>query len=743
MRSAVPHLLLVTLLVTGCAPVRSVVSGIFPGRAARTAGDVTVHRDAFGVPHIEARTDAAAVFGLAWAQAEDNFWQVEEDLARAIGRASAIHGIETLAHDLVRAAYRVESLSRAEYEREPEDRRRLWQAYADGLNYYLETHPEIRPRFTRRFEPWYVFAVFRAASPTRRVDGVRQGDVLVAEVTPGRESGWSTALLLAEREGAAIGAGESDAGTDEGSNAWAVAPSRTAAGHALLFQNPHVSFFGGGQRYEAHLHSEEGYRVAGFAILATPMIRTGRNDRLGWTHTNTAADSEDAFRITFADPADPRTYVHADTTAAVVEWEDTIRVRVDTTVIERRFRFRRTHHGPIHRLEDGGHAAVRAARFEEGGSLQQWYAMGRADDLASFRAALAGTAFPISNTMYADADGNIFYVHGNAVPRRSPGHDWTAPVDGSDPDTDWQGYHELDELPQLLNPPSGWIQNTNATPFLATAEGHNLARDAYPAYMAREADNARARVSREILSANERWTFDEWAAAAFDTRMIEAPPHLPEIVDEWERLGASDPDRAFDVDAAVEALRGWDGIAREDSPATTLFVEWFDRYRRADADTGEFPRIRALEAAVAGLRAVWDTALVPWGEINRLQRVHTSGREPFDDSAPSIPVAGAPGWTGIVFNVTGRPGPEGRRRYGVSGHTWVGIVNFAPEPEARTIVTFGQSADPASSHWFDQAPLYAKGRFKPAWFSLDDVRANARRSYRPGPESAETTAAGG
>jgi acyl-homoserine lactone acylase PvdQ len=332
------------------------------------------------------------------------------------------------------------------------------------------------------------------------------------------------------------------------------------------------------------------------------------------------------------------------------------------------------------------------------------------------------------------------------VPRRDTAFDWTQPVDGSDPRSDWQGYHSIDELPQLLNPASGWIQNTNATPFLATADGSNPPRNAFPAYMAREPDNARARISRRILSAGADWTLESLARAAFDTRILNAEADVPRIIDEWERLGAQDGARALGVESAVEALRAWDHISTIDAPAMTIYVYWTEAWvnsfvedeadgvDESEEDATPWPLVSALERAVERLRTGWDTTLVPWGQVNRLQRVHSSGTEAFDDDAPSLPVAGAPGGLGIVFAFGTRPGPDGKRRYGVRGHTWVSVAEFGDRIESRSVVTFGQSADPESPHWFDQAPLYARGELREAWFAEEAVRAATRRSYRPGEE---------
>jgi acyl-homoserine-lactone acylase len=721
---------------SACAPITKIRD--YFDSSVRTANTVTITRDTWGVPHIEAPTDAAVVFGMAWAQAEDNFWQIEEDYLRALGRAASEYGEEGLPDDLVRAAFEVVRLSREEYEREPPARKALWNAWAAGLNYYLRMHPEVRPRAIHRFEPWFPFALFRSAYANTTIDGVRLRDVVATPVGapvliaqhPVEPASAPTSDDL--RISPTVDPLEGEPGMPIASNAWAVAPSRTASGHALLFQNPHVGFFGGGQRWEMHIRSGEGWHVSGFAILGTPMPRSGHNDHLGWTHTNTAADAADAWVERFDHESDPDSYRYGDGWRKATPFEATIDVNTTAGVERRKFRFLRTHRGPVIAGTDGQRYSVRIARFEDGGSLQQWYAMGRAQNLEEFQAALAATAFPISNTTYADDAGNIYYLHGNAVPRRDPRFDWTRPVDGADPATEWQDYHTIDELPHLLNPASGWIQNTNATPFLATAEGSNLDPKNYPSYMSREIDNARARISRRILAAEDRWTFDEWQAAAFDTRVLEAEVAIPAIIDEWERLGAHDPESASRIDRTVEDLRTWDQVSTVGSTAMTSFVLWWERMAKPGANEGEWPRTSALRDVVDSLEAKWGAAQVAWGDMNRLQRIHTSGNEPFDTAKPSLPIAGGPGAIGMVFNIGTRIGPDGKHRYAVRGHTWVGVVEFGDRPESRSIVTFGQSADPTSPHWFDQAALFAAGRFKPAWFTREEVDADAQVRYHPG-----------
>jgi acyl-homoserine-lactone acylase len=720
---------LLLIMLGGCAPITTVLPG---ARTAdeRMARSVTIVRDAWGVPTIQAPTDAAVAFGLGWAQAEDNFWQVEEDYIHALGRASHYYGDRYLENDLVRAAFEVERLAREEYEREPAERKAVWDAFAAGLNYYLRTVPGARPRLIARFEPWMPFAIVRTVSNGTTVDGVRLGQVamMARDVTTG-----ATPDSFAP---AATNRGSSDAeraaarSLPHGSNMWAVAGARTAAGHPLILQNPHASFFGAGQPYEMQVQSGSGWHVRGYAVLGTPVPRAGHNQHLAWSHTDTGADHADAYEVQFDHPTDPLLYRYDDGWRQAGEWDHTLQVNTAQGVVSRVYRFRRTHHGPVV-AQDGARAfAVRVARMPEGGALQQWYAMGRARGLDEFRTALDQRALAHANTMYADRAGNIYYLHGNAVPRRDTSYDWSRPVDGGTSATEWQGWHALNDLPQLLNPASGWLQNTNSTPFRATADGHNPDPADYPTYMAPEPDNGRARAARRLLESESSWTLAAWERAAFDTRVADSENALRQLVHEWEEIGGTHPQRAMRVDEAMDALRSWDGVATVESGATTLFVLWQERLRmgRHDGAHGQF---RALEDVVAELRREFGSVLVPWGEVNRLQRVHTSGSEPFRDDQPSLPVAGAPGWAGVIFSFYAEPG-SGVRRYGTRGHSWVSVAELAPQVRSRSVVQFGQSADPASPHFFDQAPLYARGELKPAWFTQAEVEAAAVRRYHPG-----------
>ncbi|HWO01594.1 MAG TPA: penicillin acylase family protein, partial [Blastocatellia bacterium] len=615
------------------------------------------------------------------------------------------------------------------------------EALTEGLNYFLARNPQVKPRLITKFEPWQTFATTRFLIYQQFIYG--KSGLKVDEIKTAVQALDSTAAAAASTTGSLNlpvniplnGLEGQESEPVVGSNMWAVTPAKSASGHTLLFINPHQPFFGPGQWYEGHVHSEEGWNLSGASFFGSPHPTIGHNEYLGWSHTVNDPDIVDVFIEKFDDPKNPLGYRYGDGYRTATEWTDSIGVKTAKGVESRSFKFRKTHHGPIVAVREGKPLSIKLAKLEAGGSGYQRYLMGKAKSLAEFKAAVGGGAVPMFNVMYADRDGNIFYAYNGAVPRRSTKFDWSKPVDGSNPEAEWQGYHSLDELPQLTNPKTGFMQNCNQTPFTTTTEG-NPAKENFPKYMTNESDNARARISRRILSTHEKFTFDEWARAGLDTTVLESETLIPELAAEWEKLKEKDAARAAKLADAITELKTWDHVSTIDSKPMTLFALWFERMGRLRAQkvTDEWLRIRALEEVAAELTRDFGTWQIAWGEINRLQRIQSGGElEKFSDARPSLPIAGAPGPVGIVNNFYTRPAENGqKRRYGVAGTSFVSVVEFGPTVQARSLLVFGQSADPKSPHNFDQAQLYSKKEFKPAWFTLPEIKANSKRVYHPG-----------
>jgi len=656
-----------------------------PLRAQDLSQRVTIYRDIYGIPHVFGETDAATMFGFAYAQAEDNFWRIEDNYIRSLGRRAEVEGEQRISNDGRARALAIPRLAREEYRRLPRKIAALVDGYVAGLNAYLADHPEVKPRLLTRIEPWYPLAFIRYNYYMGGFffsSGIRPGDLETA-----LDDVWDR--------------------KDFGSNGWVIGPSKSATGHAMLFVNPHLPFFGPGQVYEGHVNSKEsGWNFTGYTRLGFPFPYVGHNESLGWVSTDNAADQADLYAETFTGELH---YRSGAVQRPATVWTDTIRVKTAAGVEPRVVTFMKTHHGPIVGRRDGKPLALRMAKFEGDGWLEEWYNMTRARTVTELRRAMQPLNMLFGNVMAADAEGNTWYLYNAAVPVRDARFDWSGPVDGSDLATEWKGYHTIDQLPQLLNPESGWMQNCNTTPFLLTSRG-NPDSTKFPRYMVRESDNWRGWSSRRILGATSRFSWDDWGRVAFDTYVAAADSLLPPLLAD----STQDPRRS----AAIAVLRQWN----RRSDTTSIAMSVFDAWRDAPS----------LDSALTRLERTWGTWQVPWGAVNRLQRIDERINEQFSDERPSIAVVGAGQQHGTIFAFVTSGAERLKRRYGTAGGTYVSVVEFGPTVRGLAVHTMGESGDPASKHYFDQAPLYARGQFRPAWFTLEEIRAHLEREYHPG-----------
>jgi len=735
-----------------CSPPRNTELEGWRARAAR----IEILRDEWGVPHVYGPTDADAVFGLMYAQAEDDFHRIEVNYQNALGRRAEAVGEGAIWSDLRMRLFIEPAALEALYAESPEWLRRLMDAWADGLNYYLATHPETRPEVLDRFEPWMALAFSEGSigGDIERVDLASletfYGDPAAqrAGIEPARaaDSSGSRAERASPRRLARLPSGiESRDANDEpaGSNGIAIAPARTRDGHALLLVNPHTSLF---FRHEAHVVSGEGLDVYGALTWGQFFVYQGFNRRAGWMHTSSAVDNIDEFAERVVEREGRLHYRYGDEERAVATREVTIRYRGEGgEPAERRFTVYRTHHGPVVRSADGRWVSV-ALMEKPREALAQSFGRTKAGSLDEFVAALRAHANSSNNTVFADGDGRIAYFHANFVPVRDARFDYSRPVDGSDPATDWRGVHTFEESPNTIDPANGWVVNTNDWPYLA-AGSESPRREDYPAYMDRGRDNPRAEHARALLENASDWTLEGLRAAAFDGWLPAFERLVPPLVADLATLPAADPRRAR-LAEPVEALRAWDRRWGVDSAPTTLACFWADellrRHRReadeAGVDLSEFAarataraaRLEAFEAALERLERDFGEWRTPWGEVNRYQRRTGEIVQPFDDAAPSLPVGFVSGRWGSLASFGAGPKNGSRRWYGTNGNSFVAVVELGPKARALAVTAGGLASDPASPHFDDQAERYASGDLREVHLERADVERHAERRYRPG-----------
>jgi len=713
------------------------------------ASHVTITRDDWGIAHVHGRTDADAVFGMIYAQAEDDFPRIEANYLTSLGRTAEADGKKTIWQDLRARLYVSDSELKADYARSPAPMRKLMDAWADGLNYFLATHPQVKPRVLTRFEPWMVMSF---------TEGSIGGDIERIDLK-GLEDFYSSSPRLRGEVAARSADGgpppphfmrspsPANAGEDnepQGSNGIAIAPKLTTDGGALLLINPHTSFY---FRSELQMSSEEGLDAYGAATWGQFFIYQGFNPHIGWMHTSSGVDNVDEFAYRVDRLGNRPCYWYGTVCRPMGARPITIRYRTgDGRLAVRSFTAWMTHRGPI--VGSTGVSWLAFAMMNKPvEALQQSFLRTKATDLASFMRISDLKANSSNNTVFADDKGEIAVLAPQFMPRRDNRFDYSSNrIAGSDPRTDWKGLHAVSELPNTINPPTGWAFNSND--WLYSAAGRYSPKPgSFPRYLDMAGESYRTIHATRLLTQPGRWSLDRLQTAAYDSAQPSFEVLVPMLVAAWQALPASDPRRAR-LAEPMAALASWDKRWSVASVPNTLAQFWGEELAKAATSRKwndhenmfrhmeRLTPAEKLETFTRGLDRLerdFGGWRVPWGEVNRFQRIDPAIESKFDDKAPSIPVGFTSNKWGSLASFGASQKPGTKKWYGTNGNSFVAVVEFGRNgPRARAVTAGGESGHPDSPHFADEAQRYASGDLREVYFRPDQLKGHTERVYRPG-----------
>jgi acyl-homoserine-lactone acylase len=731
MRKLLPALLLMML------PTLLIAQKFTPQEVSRyknEARSVTIIRDNYGIPHIYGQTDANVVFGLMYSQCEDNFKGIEDNYLYQIGKQAEVSGESKLYNDVQLQMIADSTDAIKDYNTSPLWFKKLMDAFADGINYYLYKHPEVKPAVFRHYEPWYAL-MFTDGSVS-------------ATVTGGLNLN-ETQRFYGSPAGAEVGATKYPAvkGTDInereiGSNGYALSPSKTASGHAMLFINPHVPFY---FRSEVQLVSNEGLNVYGAVTWGQFFVYQGFNQHCGWMHTSSNADVGDLYAEKVSKLNGKWYYEYNGEQKPVMERKLVINVKEGDKVAQRTITGYYTHHGPVLGSRNGKWLALKADNRSYNALLESWL-ITKANSFTGYKKAMDLLSNATNNTVYADDQGNIAFWYGNFMPKRDPKLDWTQPVDGSITATEWQGLHKLDEIVHVYNPATGFIINCNSTPYTSSGTS-SPDKTKYSAYMAPDGQNYRSLNAIRLFSSASKITMDELIKKGYDHYLTAFDVLLPALFKAYNNANDSTKNA---LKEPIQVLQQWDRRSGINSVATTIATEWgthimqtLPRASSAEQGTYQTERVDAtlkalkdkqlldfLSASLKNLQTRYGDWKIKWGDINRYQR---PANGVYDDNEPSIPVGQVSSAFGELPSFVSRGmNANTKKRYGYSGNSFIAAVEFGPKIKAKSIMTGGQSTDPLSKHFTDQAEGYINGKFKDVLFYKIDVLKHAEKTYHPG-----------
>jgi acyl-homoserine lactone acylase PvdQ len=724
----VKTLLLFLILVSPCYLLAQKFSKVEVERYKQEAAAVKIARDQWGVPHIYGETDADAVFGLMYAECEDNFRGLERNYLYQFGKLSQVDGEASLYSDLQLQMIADTLDAIKDYKKAPTYFKKLLNAFADGINFYIYKHPEVKPRVFKHYEPWYALMFTDGSVAATVTGGLKVSD---------------TRNFYGNGIGDYVSNNKPEI-TDKqlGSNGFAIAPSISASGNAMLYINPHVPFY---FRDEVELESEEGLQVYGAVTWGQFFVYQGFNSHCGWMHTSSYADVGDLYSEKVIKAGGKWFYEYEGENREVTSRKIIIGVKKENRIEKKTITGFYTHHGPILGGMDGKWLALKANNRSLNALLESWL-ITKANTFSEFKHVMGELlSNATNNTVYADDQGNIAFWYGNFMPKRNPNFDWDLPVDGSIKTTEWKGLHSLNEIIHVYNPATGWIQNCNSTPF-ASSGASSPKKEKYPSYMAPNGQNFRAVNAIKLLSNSKSLTLDQLIDIGYDHYLAAFDALLPPLFTAYDAANDS-VKQAFAKQ--IQLLKQWDKKTDTGSVATTLAIEWGNLMMKAlrpavtdEESTYQTERVNMFlsglsnercmhffSEAVNSLTKKYGTWEIKWGDINRYQRPKDGVT--FDDSKTSFPVGLTSSMFGQLPSYQSKT-MNTKNLYGYSGNSFIAAVEFGTQIKAKSIVTGGLSFDQNSEHFTDQAKMYLNGHLKDVYFYKDDVLKHVERIYHPG-----------
>ncbi len=669
-------------------------------------GQVKIVRDTYGVPHIIAARTRDLYYGAGYCQAEDQVEQIAKNFLRAAGRSAEFDGIAGLGMDYLVRAFGVPARGDALYEQLPVEHRQQLIGFAAGVNAWIKEHRDQVPAWIESVRPQDVMR-FATFSDMQFTLSHCFADLYGAGL---KFNAADVTAVLVDRH------------ATFGSNQFAISPQRSATGAAQLSMDPHLPYAGFHRWYEQHLIGPD-FNVMGAGFCGLPYITMGRSDRSAWSMTVNAPDLGDMFVFDIK-PDDPNQYRDIDGWRKFDERAELFRIRDGEKQSERRLPVRTTVLGPVVAQQDSKAYVFALPWNESANRAQQFGNMAKAKSAGEFRDALRPLGLVMGNVVYADVGGDIYYISSGRIPKRDSRISSHEPRPGHESWARWQGFHSLDELPQVLNPPCGYLLNTNSEPQNVCPDVAPRPAD-FPSHLMGQEANSRSRRLSALLAADEKITADEMRAYATDTRIEAADLWLDKLVGRIQDHLAKKSTTIAAEDAALlkevaAVLTAWDRRADLDSRGGALFfVICTQPQFLAALDEPDFDKATDTILKQARLaKERWGAINAPWRDFCRIRR---------GDVELGLVGCGQ-GEERFASFITLRPsfGPvRDERMYSIGGSSYGMVVDFSDGIHAVSCLPFGVSEHPQSKHFADQLPLYAQASFKPAWFDPAEIREHA------------------